>query len=119
MVSHALTCTELSCMILSPSHYTQYISGVVSHLQERRVAGSLISHGQDHVFKAWPKAGEMRQIIYFDSASTSIAVVSNGTYHIDRVSIHIHYFGGSSCTNRVALQWGTPTHSTTPMGHFT
>eukprot|EP00878_Enallax_costatus_P040051 GHUV01046027.1.p1 GENE.GHUV01046027.1~~GHUV01046027.1.p1 ORF type:complete len:126 (+),score=36.03 GHUV01046027.1:348-725(+) len=25
--------------------------------QERRVARSLISHGHDHVFKAWPKAG--------------------------------------------------------------
>lgn len=26
-------------------------------LQERRVASSLISHGQGHLFKAWPKAG--------------------------------------------------------------
>jgi hypothetical protein len=30
---------------------------VLLRLQERRVAHSLISHGQQHVFKAWPKQG--------------------------------------------------------------
>lgn len=33
---------------------------LVSHLlilQERRVAQTLISHGQQHLFRSWPKAG--------------------------------------------------------------
>jgi hypothetical protein len=38
--------------------HTEVHDYVLLPLQERRTAHSLISHGQQHVFKAWPKQGE-------------------------------------------------------------
>jgi hypothetical protein len=59
-------------------------------LQERKLAGSLLSSGQGYIFKAWPKPGE--------TAAPFLAAVLLGIKHCMAKAWSTHSSSSSSST---------------------